>query len=122
MQIRSHLQKYFERIKREFETDDPMEFIRKDLCDTSKVYKFDKAQLDQEIASPKSQNFTGVYQNSSISRNNRSQENPEMQNLIPPQKDSDQMIKTDPQQENIHSSIKKRNLKASQKRKELAAD
>ena len=40
-QIRSHAQKFFGRIKKEFNTTDPMEYIVKNACDESKVYKFD---------------------------------------------------------------------------------
>jgi len=41
IQIRSHAQKFFERIRKEFNTEDPMDYVKKNLCDSSKIYKFD---------------------------------------------------------------------------------
>ncbi|CAI2370602.1 unnamed protein product [Moneuplotes crassus] len=57
VQIRSHLQKYFDRIKKEFKTENPMEFIKKDLCDDSLVYKFDRERVNQTLGTHKIQNL-----------------------------------------------------------------
>ncbi|CAI2370979.1 unnamed protein product [Moneuplotes crassus] len=66
VQIRSHLQKYFDRIKKEFGTNNPMQYIMRDMCDTSRVYKFDKSQINQAAESAEVQNFIGVYQDNSL--------------------------------------------------------
>ncbi|CAI2386177.1 unnamed protein product [Moneuplotes crassus] len=52
LQIRSHSQKYFNRIKQDFNTDDPIEYIRKGMCDESPFYKFDKSKFNKAPSHP----------------------------------------------------------------------
>ncbi|CAI2384058.1 unnamed protein product [Moneuplotes crassus] len=52
LQIRSHSQKYFNRIKQDFNTDDPIEYIRKGMCDVSPFYKFDKSKFSEALMQP----------------------------------------------------------------------
>ncbi|CAI2384679.1 unnamed protein product [Moneuplotes crassus] len=47
LQIRSHAQKYFKRIKNDFNTNDPVDYIRKGMCDESPFYKFDKSKFNK---------------------------------------------------------------------------
>jgi len=63
LQIRSHCQKYFNRIKKDYNTNNPMEYILKNMCDVSPFYKFDKSKFDKnkeedEAMIPAHQNYT----------------------------------------------------------------
>ncbi|CAI2363498.1 unnamed protein product [Moneuplotes crassus] len=107
VQIRSHLQKYFERIKKEFSTNNPMEFIMKDMCDISKVYKFDKSMIKQDSNPDPTQDLVGLYQNRSYNKN-RSEEEPIMKKLI-----------QEPTKNKENADNKKREMKEKSKRIEL---
>lgn len=48
IQIRTHAQKFFDRIKKEFNTEEPMEYVKKSLCDNSKIYKFNTFKDENE--------------------------------------------------------------------------
>ncbi|CAI2366793.1 unnamed protein product [Moneuplotes crassus] len=47
IQIRSHCQKYFDQIKKDYKTDDPMEFVLQNMCDASPLYQFELPKEDQ---------------------------------------------------------------------------
>jgi len=57
IQIRSHAQKFFERIKKEFNTEDPLEYVQKNMCDNSKVYNFDSYKDKEDSPSPNKRIF-----------------------------------------------------------------
>lgn len=48
-QIRSHAQKFFARIRREFNTKDPMEYVTKNMWDNSRIYNFDSFRDQQNL-------------------------------------------------------------------------
>ncbi|CAI2366073.1 unnamed protein product [Moneuplotes crassus] len=52
---RSHCQKYFDQIKKEYNTDNPMEYIMNNMCDTSPYYQFDLPQLTDPMQNPELQ-------------------------------------------------------------------
>jgi len=62
LQIRSHAQKFFERICKEFNTDEPLEYVQMNMCDNSKVYKFDHFKQEAEN-SPKEFNLNSKLNN-----------------------------------------------------------
>ncbi|CAI2375104.1 unnamed protein product [Moneuplotes crassus] len=50
-QIKSHSQKYFDQIKKDYKTNNPMEFVLKNMCDATPLYQFelpDRSQLDEK--------------------------------------------------------------------------
>ncbi|CAI2366646.1 unnamed protein product [Moneuplotes crassus] len=48
IQIRSHCQKYFDQIKKDFNIDDPMKYVLKDMADATPLYQFEKPQKYEE--------------------------------------------------------------------------